>query len=284
MPGPKVVKAATASLIRFNPLYGRYDVLLAQAPFDNFLKAEKGVPPPAMRYPGEFRIPGGVVEENETPSDTALREVAEELNISRPSTRTRLFSVRRTAEIKGRRHLMYNYIIHSSDNEWVKELSSEPINNWLGAKKTRFLDSVNKGEYWGLSLEQKMCLAPEVEEARWWDTHAACRILASSRGEAAFGFPEPHSSELFNEYGLQQDAIASQWKEFALSQTAGETLFWNDYQRDQMSHRGIHLRDPMYQTLRIISNINKLLPPEELQLDHECSHDKILERSNVDEW
>ena len=279
-----VVRAATAALVRFNPVSRGYEVLLGQAPFDNFLKATSGVPPPPMRYPGEFRIPGGALDPGETASEAALREVEEELHVTHPQAKPRLFSVRRTAVVRGRRHLMYNYLIHSSENPWVQTITADHINTILSERKARFEGALESGTYWKLSNEEKMELAPEVVEARWWGARDACRVLASSRGEAAFGFPEPHATEMFARYGLDQGHVVEQWRAFSESRAPGETLFWNDYQYKEMSARNIPLRDPMYQTLRVMANIDQLPPPEALDLDEVCSHENILKRSNVEEW
>eukprot|EP01061_Rhynchopus_euleeides_P047507 TRINITY_DN9553_c0_g1_i15.p1 TRINITY_DN9553_c0_g1~~TRINITY_DN9553_c0_g1_i15.p1 ORF type:complete len:322 (+),score=105.95 TRINITY_DN9553_c0_g1_i15:107-967(+) len=281
----KVVKAATAALVRRGKGGGgAYEVLLGQAPFDNFLKAEQHSDTvPQMRYPGEFRIPGGCIEEGESPAEAALREVEEELGVSHGEAKARLFSVRRTAVVRGRRHLMYNFVVHCDENPWINDLCSEQINAWLAEKKQRFDTALSTNDYWGMTFEEKMDVSPEVVMAEWWDTGAACRVLASSRGESAYGFPEPHSTQLFEKHGLCPKEVVKSWRAFGERQErGGEHLFWNDYQHAQMAQRGIKGRDPMYQTLTVMSGLADL--PLKPSLEEVCSHEKVAERSNVDEW
>eukprot|EP00754_Rhynchopus_humris_P044773 Rhum_TRINITY_DN4386_c0_g1::Rhum_TRINITY_DN4386_c0_g1_i1::g.14125::m.14125 len=281
-----VVKAATAALLRISPATGRYEVLLGQAPFDNFLKAEKDVPPPNMRYPGEYRIPGGALDAGERPEEAALRELKEELGVSNPAARLRLFSVRRTAVVRGRRHLMYNYVLHPADNPWTAQVGEDGINEWLGGKRKVFDAAVASGAYWSMDREEREEIAPEVEEARWWDVAAACKVLASSREESAFGFPEPHSAQLYAKHGLCQKQVVQFWREYQRTSCnpVSSHLFWNDYQHREMAARSMRKRDPMYQTLTVLSNVDDLPAGDDLDLDAACSDEQVKLRSNVDEW
>ncbi|KAJ9455925.1 hypothetical protein DIPPA_22738 [Diplonema papillatum] len=288
-----IVKAATAALLRVSPTGGGLEVLLAQAPFDNYLRAERGEKPPLFRYPGEFRIPGGCVDEEDggDPLVTALRELKEELDLSHPEMKARLYSVRRTAVVKNRRYLMHNFVVHPSENPWVQDVSEADINAWLARKRQQFDELLVSGDYWDLTPEQKMEVAPEVAEAKWWPVDDACRVLACSRGESGFGFPEPHATELFAKYGLTQKVVTQGWRDFRQVVTGGdvskaaaepEGLFWNQYQRDSMVDHRILARDPMYQTLAAVEGMLAL--QGDVDLDVVCSHEEVLKRSNVASW
>ena len=96
-----------------------WNVLLGQNMVKNWLRSTPDVDV-IMRYPGEWKFPGGVCDEHDiTLKDTAIRELNEEflgldVDITKHST-LYLVNKKLTRAIKGRQYWMHNFVAIDSE-------------------------------------------------------------------------------------------------------------------------------------------------------------------------
>ena len=110
-----------------------WEVLMGQSEVINFMKTRPThIKPKTMRYGGEYKLPGGMVERNETPLVAAKRELREEFLIpSETRLNIRPFTVKQTRPIRSRSNMMICYIALESENEWMKDLDVSETNRRL---------------------------------------------------------------------------------------------------------------------------------------------------------
>lgn len=190
-----------------------WEILLGQAEVINWLKS-KPDKLTSMRYAGEFKPAGGVVDEGESMEEAARRELHEEF--LRPvgcglpdSAKLRAFSVKQTRPIRSRSNVIYNFVALAEENQWLRDLDVDAVNEALAAHRRHFKNLVEGGKYWDLSPSEKELVAPEIHQIAWVPLREAVR------------------------YCMQ-------------SMVPGH--FVNDYQRDEFARYRKKSRDPMFIT------------------------------------
>lgn len=178
-----------------------------------------------MRYPAEYKFPGGTLNSSETNSNAAKREFEEEFLTSIPNNcRLRLFKVSQTRPIKGVSYIMSNYVCLESENQWLSCLKSSDINERLRLKRSRFN---SKGDdFYRLDDEEKESLSPEVEQVNW----------------------------------LQISEAIS----YAFTSMNSKPTFINPYQESEFERLNIKKRDPMFVNLTILTALERFKNENEL--------------------
>ncbi|GMH66324.1 hypothetical protein TrST_g8840 [Triparma strigata] len=121
-----------------------------------------------MRYPGEWKFPGGQLNPQESPRSASLREFTEEfLTPVPPSAKIRLFKISQTRPILGVSHLIYNFICLESENPWLKRINVETINKKLDQKVSNF--EAAGSSFHTMKKSEKLALSPEVKHVEWLD-------------------------------------------------------------------------------------------------------------------
>eukprot|EP00298_Acanthocystis_sp_HF-20_P024206 c34332_g1_i1.p1 GENE.c34332_g1_i1~~c34332_g1_i1.p1 ORF type:complete len:296 (-),score=118.86 c34332_g1_i1:48-935(-) len=188
-----------------------WEVLMGQSEVQNWLRSSSSEQA-IMRYPGEYKFPGGVQDEGESLEATAIREFEEEFLIPVPkNTKLRLFNIKQTKVVRGKSFLMYNFVLISDENPWLDTLDVNEINSKLQMKKEKCLELVNSKEFWSLSPEEKSNISPEVNQITWLDTGYAAWLSLTTRAEPI--------------------------------------KYVNEYQKKEFERLGVTRRDPMFQTM-----------------------------------
>lgn len=164
-----------------------FEVLLGQNECKNWLRSspENEV---IMRYPGEWKFPGGAVDSSDKSfKDTALRELSEEfLGLDIPSEVAAdsilLFNTKLTRPIQNRRYQMYNYValVDDANADWINDQVLEKINQALQQKRSTFEEMLASGRYWDMSKEEKMQYSPEVVRVKWFPLEDAIEMMDDS--------------------------------------------------------------------------------------------------------
>eukprot|EP00435_Cladocopium_sp_Y103_P064316 s689_g26.t1 len=108
--------------------HSNWEVLMGQGEVQNWMRSrpDKEVP---MRYPGEWKFAGGVVDADETPLQAAMRELEEEFQVpialTEATCKLRLLSVKQTRPIRNVSNIMFNYVAAADENPWLQELDLE---------------------------------------------------------------------------------------------------------------------------------------------------------------
>ena len=200
-----------------------FRVLLGQNECRNYLKSTKSTTS-IMRYPGEYKFPGGCVEDDETLEQAALRELTEEfigIQANESNSKLHFFNKKTTLPVKGKVYVMNNFIAFADENEWLNndDLVSL-VNDNLSQKRKQFEDCVNDDSFWSMSFDERCQLSPEVNSIDWFTIDKAIEML--------------EGSELV------------------------PLGYVNDWQRREFESLGIMSRDPMYQTKVTLLEISRL--------------------------
>jgi 8-oxo-dGTP pyrophosphatase MutT (NUDIX family) len=159
-------------------------VLVGQAEVVNLLRSEEGQQPRMMRYPGEFRLPGGATEDADgSLAETARRELSEEFLVPRAALEgsvLRPFSALQTRWIRGRSDMMCNFLVLAEENPWLARLDVEATNHELGRRELNAADLVTSGRWWRMSDDEKAASSPEVHQVAWLDLIDLVRMLQTS--------------------------------------------------------------------------------------------------------
>jgi 8-oxo-dGTP pyrophosphatase MutT (NUDIX family) len=235
-----------------------FQVLLGQNEIINWLKSTSSSHLVPMRYPGEWKFPGGVYDPDldDALESTAIRELQEEFlgltcppdNILRPLMR--LFNQKCTLPIQGRSYEMNNYLIVDPQQQQLRwdEEEIAKVNQKLLEKKIRFMESLSRNEYWDLSYEERLPISPEVHQIQWIDLDEAISLMESSL---------THQQEQEGE-GEEGTAEGQRRK-----RTRREYV--NVWQQEQFEQYGITRRDPMYQSMMTLREIRDAMRAEEEQ-------------------
>jgi 8-oxo-dGTP pyrophosphatase MutT (NUDIX family) len=200
-----------------------WEVLLGQSEVKNWIRStrERDV---FMRYPGEWKFPGGACECGDTCFlGAAIRELEEEfLGIIIPHDirdRTVLFNTKLTLPVQGRQYRMHNFVFIDDDNIWDDALI-EAVNFNLEEKRSQFTIALADGSYWSLTDENKHSLSPEIHRIAWMDIQKAIDMMAES--------------------------------------TLDHLRYADDFQEQEFVRYGIGRRDPMYQSQMVLTEIASL--------------------------
>ena len=98
-------------------------------------------------YCGEYKFPGGVIDENETSIDAAQRELYEEFNILIDKKHLIYHGEMYTKIVKNKQYKMLNYITFN-----LNKFNLNKCNKWLKNKEEQF--KFNK-KFISLSKEEK---------------------------------------------------------------------------------------------------------------------------------
>lgn len=144
-----------------------FEVLMGQSEVINWMKStpEKLV---TMRYAGEWKVPGGEVDESETLRQAALRELSEELGTPVPSnTVLRPLCAFQTRPVRSKSHLMHTFVALEEENPWIRALSTALLNKKLEEKRKRFKVLAESGEVFAMTHEEREKHSPEVHRVEW---------------------------------------------------------------------------------------------------------------------
>lgn len=155
---------------------GGWETLLGQSEVQNWVRSSPDKDEP-MRYPGEWKFAGGVVEPGETPEEAARRELEEEFHIQLPKgpneCKFHLLSVRQTRPIRNVSNVMYNFVAAAEENAWLEDLDVAATNAALARRRECHRAALEDGSYWLLSKEEREAIAPEIREVQWQDMRTA---------------------------------------------------------------------------------------------------------------
>lgn len=206
------------------------EVLLGQNMVKNWLRStpDKTV---IMRYPGEWKFPGGVVERTDNSLEqTAIRELREEFIGVAPIHEVKdsdisLYMVNKklTRPVKGKRYAMHNFVAIEDDNPWItaNDIAST-INENLQTRMSTFNSQIEDGSFWQLDSETKAFVSPELVAVQWMSLPMAISRMESSLNET------------------------------------GKLSCVNEWQRDEFKKYDIRRRDPMYQSMVTLMEIQQL--------------------------
>lgn len=217
-----IKKYDAATIICLKESLDGLHVLLGQNECKNFLKSTISTTI-IMRYPGEYKLPGGVVEKNETLKQAALRELVEEyigVKANESNINIHFFNRKETLPIQGKTYVMNNFIAFADENDWVEADLVSIINNNLKIKRERFQQSISDDSYWNMSYEDKCKLSPEVNSVQWFNIEKAIEMLECSERQPI--------------------------------------QYVNDFQKQEFIKYGITSRDPMYQTKITLQDVLSL--------------------------
>lgn len=228
---PTIINAATVICLRRASNTKCWQVLLGQNHVKNWYKSSE-VKNVIMRYPGEWKFPGGVVEDLDYSFKvTAIRELNEEfpgLDVRIETAHLLLLNKKLTLPVKGHQYMMYNFVALEDDNIWINSDNASAINDYLNIKYQSFQDALATNHYWSLSDAEKQVLSPEVHCVEWLDIDEAIDMMSSSMFE-------PIS-------------------------------YVNDWQRLEFEKYNITRRDPMYQSMVTLEEIKSLDTVENIRL------------------
>ncbi|CAK9068800.1 unnamed protein product [Durusdinium trenchii] len=172
--------------------HSNWEVLMGQGEVQNWIRSrpEKEVP---MRYPGEWKFAGGVVDHGETPRQAAMRELEEEFQVkvalTEATCKLRLLSVKQTRPIRNVSNIMFNYVAAAEENPWLQELNVQEVNASLAQRRKSFAEAVEGGNFYTLGKEEQENLAPEIHQEyreafqyRWTENVLLSSVLTLTPG------------------------------------------------------------------------------------------------------
>jgi 8-oxo-dGTP pyrophosphatase MutT (NUDIX family) len=211
-----------ATVVCLRKKLSKWQVLLGQNEVKNWLRSSE-TSNVIMRYPGEWKFPGGAVEDADLSlRETAVRELQEEfigIKVSSSSCVMHLLNCKITRPIQGKSFHMHNFVAFADENEdWLGVEGLEAIiNKNLAAKKQTFDAVLSSGEFWLLSEEAKSAVSPEVHRVQWMDLGAAIAHMD----------------------GAEADPCS----------------VLDDFQRSEFVRYGVRTRDPMHQSKVVLEDI-----------------------------
>lgn len=201
--------------------HSNWEVLMGQGEVQNWIRSRPDQEVP-MRYPGEWKFAGGVVDGDETPVQAAMRELEEEFQVkvalTEATCKLRLLSVKQTRPIRNVSNIMFNYVAAAEENPWLEELDLEEVNSSLAKRRECFAEALQGGNFYTLGKEEQENLAPEIHEVQWLDMRSA--VL------------------------------------HAFTSMNGSLLPVNDFQQQEFDRLGLKRRDPMFLTMATLLEVD----------------------------
>lgn len=94
--------------------HSKWEILMGQGEVQNWMKSTPGHDV-QMRYPGEWKFAGGVVDADETPEEAARRELEEEFQVpvalTKATCKLRLMSIKQTRPIRNISNIMHPAVL-----------------------------------------------------------------------------------------------------------------------------------------------------------------------------
>lgn len=168
---------------------GGWEVLAGQSLVVNYLKSNRPDDVQLMRYPGEFKLPGGRLDPGETAEIAARRELAEEFLLSHDqvaSAKLVPVQIRQTRQIRGRSDMIVAFATvvgsdaNSQHRRGLGSIDVDAINARLAAKEEAAAKLLASGEWSGLSPAARAELSPEMHEVQWVPLPELVRIMQKS--------------------------------------------------------------------------------------------------------
>lgn len=244
---PAAALTATSSAAVKKSRRDTWEVLLGQNCVKNWLRSspDKDV---IMRYPGEWKFPGGVLEPaDRSMEQTATRELREEfIGIDAPDSDISLYLVNRklTKPIKGKRYLMHNFVAMEDDNPWITATDIlQIVNTNLQKRVNEFNKKLEDGSFWSLNSEERSEYSPEIAQVQWLSLSDAVHVMGSSLDD--------------------------------------RLTIVNEYQRLEFEKYGIEARDPMFQSMVTLLEIEKLETFERIKAQDEVMRKQADGEDNV---
>eukprot|EP00924_Labyrinthula_sp_SR-Ha-C_P005003 snap_masked-scaffold_1-processed-gene-18.24-mRNA-1 protein AED:0.12 eAED:0.14 QI:0/-1/0/1/-1/1/1/0/280 len=198
-----------------------YEILFGQNEVINWLKSANDNSLQVMRYPGEFKLPGGRQDKGESLHETAVRELAEEFMLKPKNIVFQELTTVQTKPVNGRSYIMHNFVAFEHENPWIKSLDEKSIrglNSVLSKKRQRFYEEKQVENFWknwkNLSLTEKEKRSPEVVKIEWLGLARAIK--------------------------------------FCLTTKCKDIYYLNSFQENEFKTYAIEKRDPMYATLIVL--------------------------------
>lgn len=163
-----------------------WEVLLGQNEVQNWVRSSPGKVE-AMRYPGEWKFAGGLIEPGETPEDAARRELEEEFQIRLPrglaDCKLHLLSVKQTRPIRDVSNIMYNFVAASEENPWLMDIDIDEKNQKLAGRREEHQKLVENGRFWAMDREAREQVSPEIRQIQWLSMREAVLDMFQSMND-----------------------------------------------------------------------------------------------------
>lgn len=201
--------------------HSKWEILMGQGEVQNWMKSTPGHDV-QMRYPGEWKFAGGVVDADETPEEAARRELEEEFQVpvalTKATCKLRLMSIKQTRPIRNISNIMFNYVAAAEENPWLQQLDVEEVNCALSNRRRLHAEAIRGGNFYTLGHREQEKLAPEIHQVQWLDMRSAVR-----------------------------DAFTSM---------NGSFHPVNDFQKKEFERLGVKRRDPMFLTMATLLEVD----------------------------
>ena len=187
-----------------------WQVLVGQASVVNYLKSSESQTT-VMRYPGEFKLPGGAHDsEDGSLVNTAHRELQEELGLPVKDPVLRRFSARQTRKIRGTSNMIVNFVAVAEENQWLAALNDETlnaVNRRLLKMETRAKDLLQSGRD-NLSEEEMKAISPEFHSWEWMDLSECVKMMQASIAPVAVPVNEWQRKQFGTHGIIQRDPMS----------------------------------------------------------------------------
>lgn len=165
-----------------------WEVLAGQSLVVNYLKSNGLDDVQLMRYPGEFKLPGGRLDPGETAEVAARRELAEEFLLENDQVEGAKLvpvQIRQTRQIRGRSDMIVAFatVVGGGGDQHGRGLGSidvGAINARLAAKEKAAAGLLASGAWSELSHADREQLSPEMHAVEWIPLPELVRIMQTS--------------------------------------------------------------------------------------------------------
>lgn len=208
--------AATVLCVRRAADGVHQEVLVGQSHVRNWYRSTAPSDVVLMRYGGEFKLPGGVQDEQDpTLRHTALRELREEFLLPADESQAggvhdgnfivHLLATHAIAahgmNASGAGFVMHCFVALEDENPWVKSIDAAAVTATLRQREDEFQALLASGEYWKVAPgPARSAAAPEVHECRWMHVPALLALLSAPRTTPANDFQKAE----FKRYSIRE--------------------------------------------------------------------------------